>query len=142
MANQPAGYSGTPLPAKLGFKAGTTLALDGAPRGFEALLEPLPPGARVRRKATGPCEVLLVFVRSLEDLAAALARHTPRRDIHYLWIAWPKKTSPLAGRVGESDVRDAGLACGWVDSKVCAVDADWSGLRFTPRKPPPQDDVR
>jgi hypothetical protein len=142
MATQPAGYSGTPLPAKLGFKAGTILALVGAPRGFEALLEPLPPGARIRRKASGACEVMLVFVRTVEDLAAAMARHTPRRDIRYLWLAWPKKTSPLAGPLGENDIRDAGLACGWVDSKVCAVDADWSGLRFTPRQARPQDDVR
>jgi hypothetical protein len=142
MATGPAGYSGTPLPAKLGFKAGTILALDGAPRGFEALLEPLPPGARIRRKTTGPCEVLLVFVRTLEDLAAAMVRYTPRRDLHYLWVAWPKKTSPLAGPLGENDVRDAGLACAWVDSKVCAIDADWSGLRFTPRRARPQEDVR
>jgi hypothetical protein len=134
MATKPAGYSGTPLPAKLGFKQGTILALVGAPRGFEALLEPLPAAARIRRSAGGACEVLLVFVRNVEELTAAVAGHTPRRDIHYLWLAWPKKTSPLAGPLGENDIRAAGLAAGWVDSKVCAIDADWSGLRFTRRK--------
>ena len=134
MAVQPAGYSGTPLPAKLGFKDGTTLALVGAPRGFEALLEPRPRLGKIRRSAAGVCEVMLVFVRTVDELAGAMARFTPRDDIHYLWLAWPKKTSALAGRLGENDVREAGLERGWVDSKVCAIDADWSGLRFTRRR--------
>ena len=129
-----AGYSRTPLPAKLGFKDGTTLSLVGAPRGFERLLEPLPAGARILRSAAVACEVMLVFVRTVDELAGAVARFTPRDDIHYLWLAWPKRTSPLAGPLGENDVRDAGLDAGWVDSKVCAVDDDWSGLRFTRRK--------
>jgi hypothetical protein len=129
-----AGYSGTPLPAKLGVKEGSIVALIDAPAGFESLLEPLPAGARARRSGRGASEVMVVFVRTFDQLASAVARFTPRTDIHYLWLAWPKKTSRLAGPLGENDLRDAGLAAGWVDTKVCAIDADWSGLRFTRRK--------
>lgn len=129
-----AGYSGTPLPAKLGVKEESIVALIDAPTGFESLLHPLPAGARVRRSGRGTSEVMVVFVRTFDQLARAVARFTPRIDIHYLWLAWPKKTSRLAGPLGENDLRDAGLAAGWVDTKVCAIDADWSGLRFTRRK--------
>jgi hypothetical protein len=48
---QPAGYSGTPLPKKLGIKPGARVGLAGAPDGFGALLEPLPDGARIEASA-------------------------------------------------------------------------------------------
>ncbi len=130
-----AGYSGTPLPRKLGVGEGTVIALVDAPAGFERQLEPLPAGARTCRTARGgACEVMLVFLRSFEELGRAIARFTPRHDIHYLWLAWQKQTARSAGPLSENDLRDAGLAAGWVDTKVCAVDAEWSGLRFTRRK--------
>jgi len=122
------------LPRKLGVAEGTVIALVDAPAGFERQLEPLPPGARTRRTARGACEVMLVFVRSFADLGAAIARFTPRNDIRYLWLAWQKQTARSAGPLSENDLRDAGLAAGWVDTKVCAVDAEWSGLRFTRRQ--------
>jgi hypothetical protein len=138
----PAGYSGTPLPAKLGVKAGSTVALIDAPAGFEARLAPLPPAAKIRRSSRGACEVMVVCVRTAGELAAALGRLALRDDIRFLWLAWPKKSSPLSRGLGENDVRDAGLAAGLVDSKVCAVDADWSGLRFTRRRASSHDEVR
>ena len=129
-----AGYSGTPLPSKLGVKEESVVALIDAPAGFESLLRPLPAGARLRRSARGACEVMVPFLKGFADLERAIARFTPRTDIHYLWLAWPKKTGRLAGPLGENDLRDAGLAVGWVDTKVCAIDADWSGLRFNRRR--------
>ena len=51
-----------------------------------------------------------------------------------MWIAWPKMGSPLASDVRDNAVRDAALAEGLVDYKVCAIDATWSGLKFARRK--------
>lgn len=128
-----AGYSGTPLPRKLGIKDDARVALIGAPAEFS--LGALPPGALARRGARGRADLTLWFVRSLAELAAGITAMVPRSEASGLWIVWAKKTSPLASGVTENDVRDAALAAGMVDFKVCAVDQDWSGLRFNRRKP-------
>ncbi|HZO05940.1 MAG TPA: DUF3052 domain-containing protein, partial [Solirubrobacterales bacterium] len=57
-----AGYSGTPLPKKLGIKEGARVALIGAPNGFDRTLGNLPPGVEVRRRARGSFDVIVVFV--------------------------------------------------------------------------------
>jgi hypothetical protein len=57
------------------------------------------------------------------------------REGRTLWLIWPKKTSALAGDLGEKQVREMGLAAGLVDFKICAVDEVWSGLAFALRKP-------
>jgi hypothetical protein len=131
-----AGYSGTPLPRKLGIREGTRVALVGAPPGLEATLGELPDGARVRRGAKGAADLTLWFVRSRAELSGGMRGMTLRGRASGLWICWAKKTSPLAGDVGESDVRTTALAAGLVDFKICAVDADWSGLRFNLRGVP------
>jgi CheY-like chemotaxis protein len=129
-----AGYSGTPLPKKLRIQEGSVVALVHAPEDFEAKLVPLPEGARVQRRI-GDADVILAFVKS----AAALGRELPAlaremRAGRTLWLIWPKKTSALAGDLGEPKVREMGLATGLVDYKVCAVDETWSGLAFAVRK--------
>jgi hypothetical protein len=126
-----AGYSGTPLPKKLGIKDGTRVALLGAPVGFE--LGDLPPGARVARGARAGADLTLWFVRSRAELLKGVRAMKPRSQGSGLWIVWAKKASPLFAGVTENDVRDAALAAGMVDFKVCAVDPDWSGLRFNLR---------
>ena len=131
MKDAPAGYSGTPLPKKLGIKEGSRVALIGAPPGFE--LGDLPEGAVVRRGASGAADLTLWFVRSQKELLAGVQKIAPRSAKSGLWIVWAKKTSPLAGDVTETEVRGAGLAAGMVDFKICAVDQDWSGLRFNLR---------
>ena len=131
----PAGYSGTPLPKKLGIKPDARVALIGAPPGFEATLGALPEGAKVRRGARGAADLTLWFVRSKKELLAGIRGHAPRAAGSGLWICWAKKTSKLTGDVGEADVRNTALAAGIVDFKICAVDHDWSGLRFAARKP-------
>lgn len=143
-----AGYSGTPLPKKLGVKPGSLVRLVGAPEGFEAVLGELPEGVRVQREArvarasgsrnaqsmeSGPPTITLWFVRNLAALERGVAAAVPASEGGGLWIVWPKKTSPLASDVSETEVRRAGLAAGMVDFKVCAVDATWSGLRFSRR---------
>ena len=129
-----AGYSGTPLPRKLGIKPGTVVRLLNAPAGFETTLGELPEGASVTRRRGGACDLTLWFVPCRHDLEEGLERVAGAVTADRLWIVWPKKTSPLAADVSQRDVRSAGLHQGLVDYKICAVDDDWSGLLFSRRK--------
>ncbi len=131
-----AGYSGTPLPRKLGIKPGTAVRLLNAPAGFEATLGELPEGATVTRRRGGACHLTLWFVPRRRDLEEGIERVAGAVTTDRLWIVWPKKTSPLATDVSQRDVRSAGLHQGLVDYKICAVDDDWSGLLFSRRKTP------
>jgi hypothetical protein len=127
-----AGYSGTPLVKKLGIKPGATVVLIGAPRGFSRLLVDLPPDVRLRTRAAGAPDLALWFVTSRRDLDHGIAAIGQLLDAG-LWIVWPKKTSGVKTDLTEDVVRLVGLAHGWVDHKVCAVDETWSGLRFAKR---------
>ena len=130
-----AGYSGTPLPKKLGIKAGSAVALLGAPEGFAATLEPSPEGTVVRGDARSAFSVGLLFVRSKSDLARRFpAAAKAMRDPGALWIVWPKKASGVPTDLDESVVRAHGLARGLVDYKIAAIDAIWSGLCFARRR--------
>jgi Protein of unknown function (DUF3052) len=129
-----AGYSGTPLPRKLGIKEGSTVALLGAPDGFPGLLEPLPGGVAVRTSARGPADVLVLFTTRRADLERRLPAAMRALDPDGgLWVAWPKKASGVATDLTENVVREIGLAAGLVDNKVCAIDGTWSGLRLVVR---------
>lgn len=135
-----AGYSGTPLAKKLGIKDGHRVGAVNAPDHLDEILAPLPDGASV--VAVGSAErggdefhVILFFVRSEEALQASLASLLDRLDVDGgLWVGWPKQSSPLAGPLREGHVRSFGLSLGVVDNKICAIDPDWSGLRFVFRK--------
>jgi hypothetical protein len=131
----PAGYSGTPLAKKLGIRPGDTVALVGAPQGFEDELEGLPDGVTLRRRAGGNPEVVILFTTKATDLER---RFEPLAKSIFpagsLWIAWPKRSSGVPTDLDENRLRDIGLPLGVVDNKVCAIDATWSGLRFVWRK--------
>jgi len=129
-----AGYSGTPLPKKLGIKEGSTVAVVGAPADLGATLGSLPAGAMLRSNPRGKRDLTVWFVRSLKELRAAIPRMVEASHHGPVWIAWPKKTSALARDVSEKEVRALGLAAGLVDYKICAIDQDWSGLLFALRK--------
>lgn len=131
----PAGDSGTPLAKKLGIKPGSTVALVGAPDDLERTLGALPEGARVRRSARGASDVALWFAVSRAEFAQGLHGWARRDDWHALWVCWPKQASGVVTDLGGEPVRRLALAAGLVDSKVCAIDATWSALRFTRRKP-------
>jgi hypothetical protein len=125
-----AGYSGTPLPKKLGLRDNSTLILSNPPEGFERKLAPMPAGAEIIEDAHR-ANVAVLFVRSQVDLARGfrpLAKALPQRVA--MWIAWPKKASGIQTDVTENVVRAFGLGAGWVDYKVCAIDETWSGLCF------------
>jgi hypothetical protein len=131
-----AGYSGTPLPQKLGLKAGARLGLMGAPHGFVETLGALPPGVTTSDAARGSSQldVMICFASSRAELARMLPKaHKRLHPNGGLWICWPKKASGIATDVSENDVRNTGLAAGLVDNKVCAVDEIWSGLRLVVR---------
>ena len=123
------GYSGKPLPQKLGIKPETTLLLMGPPDRFEVVLSPLPDGVKVRTRAGGSAETVVLFVRSRAELARrlpiALRALGPKGA---LWVAWPKKTSGVATDLVEDGVREHAFPLDLVDVKVCAMDATWSGL--------------
>lgn len=129
----PSGYSGTPLPRKLGIVIGSRVLLDGAPAGFA--LQPLPAEVSVRARASaGPYDVIVCFTPNLRRLRrrfAPLARRLTAAGA--LWICWPKQASGLPTDLDENAVRDFGLGEGLVDVKVCAVDVVWSGLKFVVR---------
>jgi len=130
-----AGYSGTPLPKKLGIKDASLCAFLGAPPHFTKTLGLLPPGVRVKTRGPGPFDVVVLFTTSRADLAKRFAATaTELSPAGGLWVAWPKKTSGVATDLTENVVREVGLAAGLVDNKVCAIDDTWSGLRFVVRR--------
>ena len=129
-----AGYSGTPLAKKLGIKAGTGVALIGAPDGMAEQMAPLPEGVRLSFDESSGVRTALLFVRNRNALAAGFdgaAKCVEAKG--HLWIAWPKKASRVATDVTEDVVREYGLCQMWVDFKVCAIDEVWSGLCFARR---------
>jgi hypothetical protein len=128
-----AGYSGTPLARKLGIRSGDAVALLGAPQGWS--IEELPEGVAVRRRAGGAPDVIVAFF----DRRAALERRLPSllravRANSSLWIAWPRKAAGHLSDISENDLRAIVLPAGLVDTKVAALDDDWSGLKFVWRK--------
>ena len=132
-----AGYSGTPLPKKLGIKPNMAMALLNEPENFVEALGELPPGTHVGHRVQPSTGLAIWFVRSAAGLASqvdSIARQVASAASCRLWIAWAKRSSPLASDVDEAAVRTAALAAGFVDYKVAAIDADWSGLLFAPRR--------
>jgi len=122
------------LAKKLGIKANSVVALVRAPKGFERTLKDLPKGVMVRRGVGGRRNLTVWFTKSRRNLERCITRRVSVADNGGLWIVWPKKTSGMGSDLSESIVRAVGLAEGLVDFKVCAIDATWSGLRFTRRK--------
>ena len=133
MARMPAGYSTRSLPDKLGIKPGFRIALVDTPKGYDAILGPLPPVVRVKT-VRGPLDLIQVFVTK----ASELERRFPslKRALALdgsLWVSWPKRASGVATDLTEDVVRAVALAHGLVDVKVCAVDEVWSGLKIVYR---------
>ena len=129
-----AGYSGTPLPRKLGIKEGHRVAILNPPVNFQATLGELPDGAEVRTSARGALDVVVCFLTArsaLERRFDALKRAIfPDGG---LWIAWPKRSSGIQTDLTEDVIREIALERGLVDNKVCAADQTWSGLRLVHR---------
>lgn len=136
MPSVTAGYSGTPLPRKLGIREGSRVALLSAPPDFVSTLGTLPARVAIRTKAVGESDIIVLFVTRFAklktDFAKAMRLLPPGGGM--LWVSWPKKAAKMDTDLDENIIRTHGLAQGMVDTKVCAVDETWSGLRFNRRR--------
>jgi hypothetical protein len=126
------GYSGTPLPKKLGIKAGFRVHLSNAP--VEVRDELKASLAECTHAKSGALDFAMLFTKSRAELEKEFRRLAKLlAPAGMLWVSWPKKSSGVATDVDEHVVRDIGLAAGLVDVKVCAVSEIWSGLKFVRR---------
>ena len=135
MAASTPGYSGTPLARKLGIAAGSRVAPLQAPDDYLDWLAPLPDGVRFTAKVSAATDIVHVFADRRADLAACLqdlrGRIAPAAAV---WVSWPKKASRVPTDITEDTIREIALPLGFVDVKVCAVSAVWSGLKLVIRK--------
>jgi hypothetical protein len=135
--SQPAGYSGTPLPRKLGIGENDAVALIGAPEWLEDLLGEVPSVAELHTGLDGDglFDVIVVFVSWRAELEAELGRLRERMaPACGLWVAWPKKAAKVPTDMSDNVVREVALPTGLVDNKVCAIDETWSALRLVIRR--------
>ena len=129
-----AGYSGTPLPKKLGVKADQRIALLNEPKDFQKELGQLPPNSQILKRLSAPLDLVLLFVDREKILAKqfpALAKKLSTNGM--IWVAWPKKSSGVPTDLIFERVQRIGLDYGLVDVKICAIDDRWSGLKFVIR---------
>jgi hypothetical protein len=125
----------TPLLQKLGIKAGMQVAVLGEFEGFEELLGELPEGAALGKRFTAETRLGLYIVRSERELADIYEHALGRLpEGASFWVVYPKQRKNVKTSFNENDVRELGLASGFVDYKVCSVSAEWSGLKFARRK--------
>ena len=131
-----AGYSGTPLWKKLGYRTGMVALVESAPSGYVSSLalpsDVAPEWSNRLSQRIGLVHLFVTKLSLLENRLKALRKSiAPACSV---WVSWPKKSSGIATDVTEDRVRDAALPLGFVDVKVCAVDEVWSGLKLVVRK--------
>ena len=129
-----AGYSGTPLPKKLGIKPQSRVVLFDMPAEVKAALKDALSDCHNIKDGQGALDFAIAFVKSAGELKKkfpGIAKQLAPAGM--LWVSWPKKTSGVATDLDENVVRKIGLEAGLVDVKVCAVNEVWSGLKFVIR---------
>jgi hypothetical protein len=130
-----AGYLATPLVKKLGIEPGAVLYVKNSPVDYRKLCAGLPPGTRLAKRFAGNPTFVHLFTKSRDELATELVKYRKRiAQDGTIWVSWPKKASKLSSTVTEDTVREIALPLGLVDTKVCAVDEVWSGLKLVIRK--------
>ena len=129
-----AGYSGTPLPKKLGVKDNQRIALINAPGNFERELAELPATTEIVKRLIAPLDLVMLFVDREKKLAKEFPSIAKKLSSNgMIWVAWPKKSSGVPTDLIFERVQRIGLDCGLVDVKICAIDEVWSGLKFVIR---------
>ena len=129
-----AGYSGTPLPKKLGIKNGFAVALPNMPNDVRAELKEALAECKSASSNGQALDFVMLFVKTQAELNKAFSPWAKRlAPAGMLWVSWPKKTSGVPGDLDENKIRQIGLDAGLVDVKVCAVSEVWSGLKFVIR---------
>jgi hypothetical protein len=130
-----AGYSGTPLPKKLGIKPGLTVVTNNAPTNYRRLLGTTPEGVTFSDRLKPDSSFVHVFIKKRSELENRLfVLREKIADTGTVWVSWPKKSSGVPTDVTEDVVRAVALPLGFVDVKVCAVDETWSGLKLMVRR--------
>jgi hypothetical protein len=130
-----AGYSGTPLPRKLGIKPGLAVVTINAPTNYCRLLDPIPEGVTFSDRLRPDSSFVHVFIKQRNELENRLSVLREKvADTGTVWVSWPKKSSGVPTDVTEDVVRDVALPFGFVDVKVCAIDETWSGLKLMVRR--------
>jgi hypothetical protein len=130
-----AGYSGTPLPQKLGIKAESDVLSINAPANYRKLLGQLPAGVKFSERLGNECVFVHFFTARRAELEKELRLLRPRlADAGTLWVSWPKKSAGVATDITEDVIRAVALPLGFVDVKVCAIDDTWSGLKLMIRR--------
>ena len=130
-----AGYFGTPLAKKLGFREESRVRISSAPENYLALVSPRPKNVHISKTFLKDIDIWHFFTSSSIELSKQLRRLlTAIRQDGMIWVSWPKKTSKVPTDVTEDVIRKVALPLGLVDVKVCAVDDTWSGLKLVIRK--------
>jgi hypothetical protein len=130
-----AGYSGIPLPQKLGIKPGAIIVAIDAPGNYRKLVGQIPSGVNFATRPVGNTRFVHLFVKERRALGMNLQLLRKKiADDAVVWVSWPKKASGVATDVTEDVVRAVALPLGFVDIKVCAVDETWSGLKLMIRR--------
>jgi hypothetical protein len=130
-----AGYSGTPLPQKLGIKPGLAVVIINAPTNYRRLLGTIPEGVTFSDRLKPDSTFAHVFINNRSELTKRLSILREKiADAGTVWVSWPKKSSGVPTDVTEDVVRAVALPLGFVDVKVCAVDEIWSGLKLVVRR--------
>jgi hypothetical protein len=128
------GYSGTPLPKKLGLKENFRVTFVGLPADLKAELRDALSACSLAKDGHGPLDFAMIFEKQQSELTRSFVRLAKQlAPAGMLWVSWPKKASGVATDMNENDVRRIGLEAGLVDVKVCAVSEVWSGLKFVRR---------
>jgi hypothetical protein len=129
-----AGYSGTPLPEKLGLKPEFRIAFFQLPGDVKTTLKDSLSACRLIKDGRAELDFAMIFIRSQAEMKEQFLKFSRQlAPAGMLWVSWPKKTSGVVTDLNENDVRRIGLTAGLVDVKVCAVSEVWSGLKFVIR---------
>jgi hypothetical protein len=130
-----AGYSSTPLAQKLGIVSGSQVYAVGAPANYRELLDPVPEGVTFVSRYSRAVDLVHLFFTDSAALAKALRNYRDKVDpTGVIWVSWPKKTAKVPTDITDVTIRELALPLGFVDIKVCAIDATWSGLKLVIRK--------
>jgi hypothetical protein len=130
-----AGYSGTPLIKKLGIKAGAKIILINQPANYLKLLGVLPEKTAFSHRIRHGCDFVHLFTTRRAELEERMITlRANLADTGTVWVSWPKKSAGVTTDITEDVIRQVALPLGFVDTKVCAVDDTWSGLKLMVRR--------
>jgi len=130
-----AGYSGMPLPQKLGIKPGLMVVTINAPANYRRLLGQIPDGVTFSERLKSGSSFVHLFTSRRSEMQKKMSILRDKiSDNGAIWVSWPKKSSGISTDVTEDVIREIALPLGFVDIKVCAVDETWSGLKLMIRR--------